>query len=92
MIVDKPTFLAVLREIVEGFESPAFKQAMADAQAKGDVGPLMQLPTEIQSTAFAKHGIDAATGAGIFKAAGKEHGMSPEAAPLLARMKAALGK
>lgn len=90
--MEKATFLAVLKEIVESFEDPAFQAGMAEAKTKGEVAKLIQLPTDLQNRAFVRHGIDAVSGAGEFKAAGKEHGLSPEAAPYLARMKAALGR
>ncbi len=88
--MEKNTFIAILTDIVEGFEDPAFKRKMAAAKEAGDVGQLMSLPTAIQASAFGKHGLDAQTGVSAFKQAGRAYGLEPEAAPLLARMKAAL--
>lgn len=88
--MEKTIFLEILTDIVEGFEDPDFKQKMAAAKAAGDVGQLMSLPTAIQASAFGKHGLDAETGVSAFKQAGRTYGLEPEAAPLLARMKAAL--
>jgi hypothetical protein len=88
--MDKSTFLAVLEDIVQGFENPTFKSQMAAAKAAGDVTKLMALPMAIQKTAFEKHGLDAESGTGEFKAAGRSFGLDAEASPLLARMKAAL--
>lgn len=88
--MDKTTFLAILQDIVEGFEDQGFKDKMAAAKSAGDVGQLMSLPTAIQTQAFGKHGLDAEGGVAAFKQAGRTYGLEPEAAPLLARMKAAL--
>ena len=88
--MDKATFLTILHDIVVGFEDPEFKRQMAEAKVAGDVGQLMGLPMAVQTRAFGKHGLDAAAGTAAFKAAGREFGLEPEAAPLLARMKAAL--
>jgi len=90
--MDKEKFLAVLKEIVEGFEKPEFKAAMAAAKAAADVPKLIQLPMGIQNEVFGRHGLDATAGPGQFKEAGKLYGASAEAAPWLARLKAALGK
>jgi hypothetical protein len=88
--VDKTTFIAILQDIVEGFEDAGFKGKMAAAKGAGDVGQLIALPTSIQTQAFGKRGLDAETGVAAFKLAGRTYGLEPEAAPLLARMKAAL--
>lgn len=88
--MDKAQFLQVLEAVVSGFEDAEFRAAMAKAQATGDVGQLMQLPLGVQQRAFAAAGLDAASGAAAFKAAGKQFGADADVAPLLARMKAAL--
>lgn len=88
--MDKATFLAILEQIVVGFEEPTFRQRFADARAAGDVGQLMALPAAIQEAAFSAHGLDAAEGTLAFKAAGRQFAAEPEALPLLTRMKAAL--
>ncbi len=90
--MEKATFLAVLKDIVEGFENQAFQQAMDSAKSTKDVAKLVQLPLDVQAQAFTRNGLDASTGAVDFKNAGKEHGSSAEAAPLLQRMRIALGK
>lgn len=83
----KDTFIAIVEQIVSGFEDPAFQQQFAQAQSAGDVPAMMALPTGIQDAAFAAHGCpDAAA----FKAAGKQFAADPEVTPLLMRMKAAL--
>jgi hypothetical protein len=89
--MDKTTFLAVLQSIVAGFEDAQFKQKMAAAKQAGDVPQLIALPLGVQQAAFAQHGLDATAGVAAFKEAGRTYGLDPEAAPLLARMKAALG-
>lgn len=89
--MDKATFMQVLTAIVEGFEAADFKSEMAKAQAAGDVGKLMQLPLAVQQQAMTGAGVDPTTGGAAFKAAGREYGADPAVAPLLARMKAALG-
>jgi len=88
--MDKPTFLDILNVIVIGFEDAEFRQQFAAAKAAGDVTRLMALPLAIQERAFARHGLDAATGTARFKEAGRTWGLDPEVSPLLARMKAAL--
>jgi hypothetical protein len=88
--MDKATFLAILADIVAGFEDAEFKRQMATAKAAGDVGQLMALPMAVQARAFGKHGLEADAGTAAFKAAGRQFGLEPEAGPLLARMKAAL--
>ncbi len=88
--MEKAQFLQVLEAVVTGFEDPAFRAAMAEAQAAGDVGQLMQLPLGVQQRAFSAAGVDAATGAVAFKEAGKRFGGDADVAPLLVRMKAAL--
>ncbi len=88
--MDKPTFLAILQVIVEGFEDPSFKAQFANAKASGDVAQMMALPMAIQERAFGAHGLDAATGTAQFKAAGRQFGLDEDVAPWLVRMKAAL--
>lgn len=88
--MDKPTFLAILQVIVEGFEDPGFKAQFASAKASGDVAQMMALPMAIQERAFGAHGLDAATGTAQFKAAGRQFGLDEDVAPWLVRMKAAL--
>lgn len=89
--MDKSVFLAVLEAIVRGFEDPTFKQKMAAAKQAGNVQELMALPLGVQQSAFQQHGLDAMAGIAAFKEAGRSHALDPEAAPLLQRMKAALG-
>ncbi len=85
--MDKATFIAIVEEIVSGFEDDDFKGKFAQAQASGDVQQMMSLPLAVQNAAFAAHGCpDSAT----FKAAGKEHGTDSQVGELLVRMKAAL--
>lgn len=88
--MDKATFLDILQTIVEGFEDPTFKTDFAAAKQSGDVSKMMALPMAIQERAFSRHGLDAAAGTAAFKEAGRTYGLDAEAAPLLARMKAAL--
>lgn len=88
--MDKPTFMAILQVIVEGFEDPTFKANFAAAKASGDVAKLMALPMAIQERAFAAHNLDASTGTAQFKAAGRQFGMDDDVAPWLVRMKGAL--
>ncbi len=88
--MDKPTFMAILQVIVEGFEDPSFKANFAAAKASGDVAKMMALPMAIQERAFSAHDLDAATGTAQFKAAGRQFGMDEDVAPWLVRMKAAL--
>ena len=88
--MDKATFLDILQTIVEGFENPDFKAQFATAKTSGDVARMMALPMAIQERAFAKHGMDAATGTAKFKEAGRNFGVDADVAPLLTRMKAAL--
>lgn len=88
--MDKPTFLGILQNIVEGFEDPTFQKGFAAAKTSGDVSQMMALPMAIQERAFGKHGLDAAGGTAAFKEAGRSFGLDPEAAPLLVRMKSAL--
>ncbi len=88
--MDKATFLDILQVIVEGFEDHDFKARFAAAKAAGDVAQMMALPLGIQERAFSRHGLDATQGTVSFKEAGRTYGLDDEAAPLLARMKAAL--
>ena len=88
--MDKPTFLAIVTALVEGFEDPAFRQSMAQAKAAGDVGQLVSLSMALQTRVFAKYGLDPELGTATFKQAGREYGTEPEVAPFLAQMKAAL--
>ncbi|MSP93569.1 MAG: hypothetical protein EXR79_17550 [Myxococcales bacterium] len=88
--MDKPTFLDILQHIVEGFEDPTFQKDFGATKGSGDVGQMMALPLAIQERAFGRHGLDAAGGTAAFKEAGRSFGLDSEAAPLLARMKAAL--
>jgi len=88
--MDKSTFLDILQAIVEGFEDADFKARFAAARAAGDVTQMMALPLGIQERAFARHGLDPTQGTVAFKEAGRAHVLDAEAAPLLARMKAAL--
>lgn len=88
--MDKPTFMAILQVIVEGFEDPSFKADFAAAKANGDVAQMMALPMAIQERAFGAHGLDATTGTAQFKAAGRQFGMDEDVAPWLVRMKGAL--
>ncbi len=88
--MDKPTFMAILQAIVEGFEDPTFKTQFAGAKAAGDVPQMMALPMAIQEKAFSAHSLDAATGTAQFKAAGRQFGLDEDVAPWLVRMKAAL--
>ena len=85
--MDKDTFIAIVEQIVAGFEDPDFKERFAAAQQAGDVGAMMALPSAIQEAAFAAHGCkDSAE----FKAAGRQYAADPSIAELLGRMKAAL--
>lgn len=88
--MDKPTFMAILQSIIEGFEDPSFKAQFAAAKAAGDVAQLMALPMAIQEKAFSAHGLDAASGTAQFKAAGRQFGLDEDVAPWMVRMKAAL--
>lgn len=90
--MDKEKFLAVLKDIVAGFEKPEFKSGMAAAMAAKDVQKLIALPMGLQTEVFQRHGLDSAAGPAQFKEAGKLYGAAPEVVPLLARMMAALGK
>lgn len=90
--MDKATFVDILTHIVAGFEDPDFRQRYAEAKARGDVQRLMDLAMGAQRAAFGRHGLDDVTGAVQFKEAGRTYGLDPEVAPLLARMKASLGK
>jgi hypothetical protein len=90
--MDKATFLAVLKGIVEEFENPAFQLALEDAQTAGDVSRIMEITMEAQAKVFAANGVDPAGGATAFKAAGKLHGDDPLVPPLADRMRRALGK
>lgn len=90
--MERATFLAVLKGIVEEFENPNFTQAMIEAQTAGDVAKLIQVPTDAQNKVFTIHGIDHTTGVAEFKAAGKLFGADPEAIPYFDRMKKALKK
>lgn len=88
--MDKTTFMAILKDIVEGFEDPTFKAQFAAAKAAGDVAQMMALPMAIQEKAFAAFGLDAAAGTAQFKAAGRQYGLDDDVGPWLVRMKAAL--
>ncbi len=88
--MEKAVFMSILEQIVEGFEDLTFKAAMASAKSAGDVGQLIALPSELQTRIFLAHGLDPQTASASFKAAGREFGLLPEAAPWLGRMKAAL--
>jgi hypothetical protein len=85
--MEKSSFIAIVEQIVAGFEEPSFAQQWSAAQASGDVPAMMALPAAIQNAAFAAHGCpDSAA----FKAAGKSYALDPAVGPLLVRMKAAL--
>ena len=88
--MDKPTFMACLQTIVEGFENPAFKERFAAAKASGDVATMMALPMEVQGRAFGAFGLDATTGSAQFKEAGRQFAFDADVLPWLTRMKAAL--
>lgn len=88
--LSREVFHTIVEQIVEGFEDAAFKAAMADASAAGDVMAIANLAMGVQAKVFAAHGLDPVAGQAAFKAAGRQHGMEPEIAPLLTRMKAAL--
>jgi len=88
--MDKATFKAIVEAIVSGFEDPDFQAKFAAARAQGDVAAMMALPGEIQTQAFARSGLEAASAVGAFKEAGRSFGADSDVAPLLARMKAAL--
>lgn len=88
--MDKPTFVTIVRAIVEGFEDPAFRADMAAAKAAGDVGKLIGLPGQVQARAFASVGLDAETATADFKAAGRQFAGDDDVGPMMARMKAAL--
>ena len=85
--MDKQTFVAIVEQIVAGFEDADFQRKFADAQASGDVPAMMALPAAIQNDAFAAHGC---SDSAAFKAAGREYAADPAVAALLGRMKAAL--
>ena len=85
--MDKATFVAIVEQIVEGFEDPVFQADFAKSQAAGDVQAMMALPLAVQNAAFEKYGC---AGSEAFKAAGREHAADPEIATLLGRMKNAL--
>ncbi len=88
--LSKATFTAILRHIVGGFEDSAFQEAFAAAKTDGDVSRLVALPTDVQTDAFAAHGLDPVAGQAAFKAAGRAYAGDPDVAALLGRMKAAL--
>lgn len=88
--MDKTTFLAVLEDLVAGFESADFKAKMGAAKASGDVNAMMAAPMGLQAAVMQKHGLDPQAGMAAFKAAGRQFALEPDAAGLLARMKAAL--
>ncbi|MCO4760410.1 MAG: hypothetical protein KC502_02825 [Myxococcales bacterium] len=88
--LNKETFVAIVEAIVAGFEDPAFQAQFAAAKAAGDMGQLVALPTGVQTAAFTANGLDAATGAAAFKAAGRQFAADPAVGALLVRMKAAL--
>lgn len=88
--LSKTTFTAIVKDIVAGFEDPAFQSAFAEAKSGGDVGKMMALPTEVQARAFAAQGLDPTAGQTAFKAAGRQFATDPEVGALLLRMKAAL--
>ncbi len=88
--LSKSAFVAIVEDIVSGFEDPAFQAAFAAAKAASDVPQMMTLPAKIQNAAFARQGLDPETGPAIFKAAGRVHATDPEVGALLVRMKAAL--
>ncbi len=88
--MEKPVFLAILDQIVLGFEEPAFRTQYTTAKAAGNVPQLMELTLGVQHRAFADHGLDAVTGSVRFKEAGREFGLDGDVALRLARMKAAL--
>ncbi len=90
--MEKATFVAILEEIVRGFEEPAFRANYADAKAQGNVPRLMELAMGVQRHAFSQHGLDDVAGSVQFKEAGRTFGLDGDVAPRLARMKAALGK
>ena len=48
--MEKATFVAILEEIVRGFEEPAFRANYADAKAQGNVPRLMELAMGVQGT------------------------------------------
>jgi hypothetical protein len=88
--MDKPTFVSIVKAIVEGFEDPNFRTQMAAAKAAGDVGQLVGLPGQVQARAFASVGLDAETATADFKAAGRQFAADDDVGPMMARMKAAL--
>ncbi len=88
--MDKDKFMDVLQKIVAGFEDPVFREQFAAAKGAGDVARMMELPGQIQSRAFAAHGLDVATGTALFKEAGRKFGLDDDVAPWLSRMRAAL--
>lgn len=90
--MEKPVFRDVVEQIVAGFEDPQFRSQYADAKAAGDVPRLLALALTVQRQAFARHGLDEAAGSAAFKEAGRRYGLDPDVMPLLARMKAAMGK
>ena len=88
--LSKATFAAILRHIVTGFEDTGFQEAFAAAKAAGDVSRMVALPTDVQTDAFAAHGLDPIAGQTAFKAAGRLYAEDADVAALLGRMKAAL--
>lgn len=90
--MEKAVFLAILEQIVAGFEDPTFRADYADAKARGDVPRLLDLAMGVQRRAFGHHGLDDVAGSVQFKEAGRHFGLDGDVAPQLARMKAALGK
>ncbi len=90
--MQKAVFLDILQQIVAGFEDPAFRTEYTSAKAAGNVQRLMELAMGIQQRAFSSHGLNETTGTVEFKEAGRTFGLDGDVAPMLARMKAALGK
>lgn len=88
--MDKPTFMACLQAIVEGFENPVFKERFAAAKAAGDVATMMALPLGVQEQAFGAQGLDSMIGSVLFKEAGRQFALDPDVLPWLTRMKSAL--
>ncbi len=85
--MDKQTFIAIVQDIVAGFEDAGFQSSFAEAQANGDVPAMMALPAAIQNKAFETHGC---ADSAAFKNAGRTYASDPAVAALLGRMKAAL--
>ena len=49
--MEKAVFLAILEQIVAGFEDPTFRADYADAKARGDVPRLLDLAMGVQRRA-----------------------------------------